>query len=392
MNKRITWMIVALLLINLAFGLGISPGRTTLNFEPGREETITVDVINNDGKEFDAAIYVEGTMAEFIELSTDELHFSKDTGKQSFTYIVRLPESYDTPGIQKADIMVSEKAGKQAQVTANLGVVSSLFVNIPYPGVWAEAQLRVDNVKYGEDLNFYVKVFNMGEEELSSVYAQVELYSQGGLQKTLKTEPKAIGHEKYGELVIKMDSRELKPGDYVVKAKVYYDGNEIPLNSKFTINAFLLDLVSISVDDYTLGGIAGFTVLVQNIGNRLVEGFTSRVTLEQGNVNVKSYAIDVGPDEVKKTVAYWDTKDVSIGEYEGILAMMYDDELVEKDIKTIVKADSIEVEVISPITGQVTLEQPEQSEDIMKYLNIIVLLLVVIALIFFSIRNLKKKK
>jgi len=149
--------------------------------------------------------------------------------------------------------------------------------------------------------------------------------------------------------------------------------------------------VSISVDDYELGGIAGFTVLVNNIGNRLVEGFTSRITLDDV-ANVKSYSIDVGPDEVKKTVAYWDTKDISIGEYEGVLAMMYDDEIAEKDIKTIVNADSIEVEVISPITGQVVIEKPAQSADIMKYLNIIVLVLIVIALIFFSIRNLKKKK
>jgi len=389
MNKKIAWMIVALIMVNLAFSIGISPGRTTLNFEPGREKVVTVDVLNNGGKDFVAVIFAEGTMAEFVELSTNELHFTKDTPKQSFTYTVRLPQSYD-PGIQTADIMVTEKASKKAQVTANLGVISALYVNVPYPGVWAEAQLRVDDVRYGEDLNLFFKIFNMGEQAIGSVHAEVELYSQGGLQKTLKTEAKAIGKEKFGELVIKMDSRELKPGDYVVKAKVYYDGNEIELNSKFRIDAFLLELVSISVDDYTLGGIAGFTVLVQNIGNRLVEGFTSRVTLDDV-ANVKSYAIDVGPDETKKTVAYWDTKDISMGEYEGVLAMMYDDEIAEKDIKTIVNADSIEVEVVSPITGQVILEQPEQSFDIMKYINIIVLVLVVVALIFFSIRNLKKK-
>jgi len=403
-HKKI-WMsvILILLVLPMVFSIGIAPGKSTLNYEPGRVETYKVDVINNDGKDFNAVIYVDGELKDYVTVSTNELKFTADEYKKSFTYKVNLPETVEIAGTHTAEIMVTEKVpaekAKGMGLSANLGVITTLFVNFPYPGKYADAQIRVDNVKMGDEIIFYFKIFNLGDEPIYNTYAKIDIYDTAGeLYNRITTDKRAIEEKKYGELVLKVDSNMFVAGDYLVNATIYYDGNEIKLSDLFTIDDFLLDLISISVADYELGGIAPFNVLVKNIGNRLVQDFYTQIILsdsaERIVANVKSYNIDIDKQDIKKTEAFWDTKDIAIGDYEGTIGMYYENEVLEKNINVKVKSDSIDVEIDTP-TGLVVLDekptQVDSSAGMHAYINS-VLLIIVIVFIVITLMRLKKKK
>ncbi len=259
-----------------------------------------------------------------------------------------------------------------------------------------------DDVKMGEDILFFISIYNLGENDISGAKARVEIIDPGGeIIKTLESEPKPISSKQSGELIIRQSSSGMLPGDYSIKATVFYDNKEMELKSSFRIDEFLISLISLGVDDYTLGSVAKFTIVVNNIGNRLVEDFYSRILLNDkgGKIaaSLNSFKIDIGQGETKETTAYWDTKDIDIGEYYGKVSLEYEDEMLEKEITTTVMEESIEVE-INEITGMaVNEEMPTDAAGgkplgINVQLSIIIVLLVVIAVILFLKKPGRPKK
>jgi len=404
MKRIIIPILVFILLIMNVFGLGVGPGKATIDYEPGKSQTIDIEVFNNDGKDFNAVILVEGNLAPYIKTSENELKFTKDDKMKRFTYTITMPDTIEKPGLHTAHIKIKAiEAAKEGEIKiqTNLAVVTKLFMFVPYPGIYAEAQIRSNNVKQGDNIEIFISVFNLGEEDLNSVNARIDIFDPDGvLANRVTTGTKAIPAKKQGELVVSMTSDGILPGDYYVNATVFYDGNEIPLHSQFSVQAFLIKLLSLGVEDYTFGEIIRFSILAQNIGNRLVEDFYSRLVLKNPKglivANLQSYQIDIDKQETKETYAYWDTKEIELGKYYGKLSLYYEDEMLEKDVTADLYQDRIEVEV-SDITALAIqqLEHPEPTapdQDIRIFLFAIVILLVIITAVLVIMKFAPKKK
>ena len=120
-NKTKTLIILAILLIVLTLqnvsSIGITPGRTTINFEPGLHREVSFSII------------------------------------KSFTYTVDLPQKLSEPGLHEIEIVALEMPKdikeKGALVGATVAVATQLHVYVPYPNKYLEAELNV--VESGED-------------------------------------------------------------------------------------------------------------------------------------------------------------------------------------------------------------------------------------------------
>ena len=77
-NLLIVIVFVSLFLIPSIFALGVTPGRTTLDFSSNLEKEVSFEVVNTENKDMNFAFSVEGDLADFITLSSDVKSFSPE--------------------------------------------------------------------------------------------------------------------------------------------------------------------------------------------------------------------------------------------------------------------------------------------------------------------------
>ena len=69
-NRIIIRVIVTFLLVllvsGMAYAIGVTPGRKTLDFEAGLQDKVEITILNNDKKDMNALIYVEGELNDSV--------------------------------------------------------------------------------------------------------------------------------------------------------------------------------------------------------------------------------------------------------------------------------------------------------------------------------------
>ncbi len=402
MNKILSGVLILLLLMPIVAGLGVSPGKRTFDFEPGKEKEVEVTIYNNDKKNISCMIEVRGELKNYINLSDKKIHFRKGDNKKSFTYTINYPEKFSEPGIHNAEIVVKELLKDHdgnVVIKPNLMVISKLHVKVPYPHKYAKGQLMLENVKRGENLEVFIRFSNVGSEMIKNAQASVDIMSPDGeIIDKLKSDSVSVEPKGFRELTAELDTTNLKPGKYIIDASVKYDKKKINLSGSFKVEDFMIKLLSVAVDSFSLGGIADFEVTVKNIGNRLVNDFNAGLFLKDKKgepvADLDSYKIELSPGDVKETKIYWDTEKISAGDYFGELSLNYDDKRLVKDIKTILKEDEMEVKVGDEITGMAVSEEDNYSVEPPgdSWLNlplvvVIILLLAIVVLQLYRIKN-----
>jgi len=368
---------IALLSINVQ-AIGITPGKRIIEFEPNAKKTVDLTIINNQQKDFRAYIYTEGDFG--IELLTDEIIFTKNDDRKPFSFTVDLPESLE-PGTHEIKIFVSELLPKKAgdiSVGVQAEVVFKLYIEVPFPGKYIRAELYA--VEKDDGIDFVLPVYNLGKENIESVTGLVTVYDLYNNKITEeKTNQKSIKKSEAKELIAHWDHDDLV-GEYKATATIFYDEKTLNLDTSFTLGTFFIKLLNIFVENFQLGGIAKFNILVKNLGNVLVKGFYSNIVLSDNDgenvADIESQRIDIGSQAEGKLFAFWDTKDVEKGTYSGKVVLSYGNRSIETRITSKVTEDSIKTEIFG-ITAFAVAEEDKETNNLVSILGVLVILLMV---------------
>ncbi|GAG03708.1 unnamed protein product, partial [marine sediment metagenome] len=250
---------------------------------------------------------------------------------------------------------------KEISIGTMQAVISQLHVYVPYPGKYIVVT-RVDIVEKKErnEVLFFVPLINFGGEDVESAKAEIDVMDMyGNIIDILETDERMVAAKSRAELSASMNLSKLTAGIYRVIVKVTYDGLITISENAFLRNDFLLIPLDISVRDFTLGDIAKFNILVENIGNVEVRDAYSLMLFDRNGKHIadlKSVPIDFKPLEKKEMASYWNTKDVKRGEYAGKLILKYEDKSDEKAIRTLIGKNSIKTEIIG-VTGYAIMEE-----------------------------------
>src|SRR3989338_50633 len=375
-------IIIALLLLPIVYSLGVSPGRTTLQFEPNLKKEVRLIVFNNEQKDLNLGIYARGSLADNIDIPIGELQLSKDEQQKELSYIIGLPDKLKEPGLHEAEIVIREIQRSKGEEDIVIGtmqaVVSQLHVMVPYPGKYLVARLDIAPGKLDKETRFYIPMINFGNKDIGSVKAEISLVDlDGNVLSRADTEETSVAAGGRAELSAMIDTTNLPPGVTRAIAKITYDGKVLEVENTLFVKDFLLIPLDISVRDFKLGDIAKFNILVENIGNIKVEGASSMLLIDEKDgsplANIKSISTDFSPLEKKEMVSYWDTKDVEGDAYQGRLVLSYGSKSDEKKIITNIGEGKIDVEIIG-ITGHaISRQSPEFSSKGMIISVIIVI-------------------
>jgi len=396
MNKKIIFMIILTGIVLFSIfnisALGLTPARTNFNFEPSLKKTVSFSIVNSEKKDMNLEVYTRGELMNYVTLERDKISMSSSEESRQLSYSVNLPDKL-SPGLHTAEIIIaqpSEAASGDSYIGATLAVATQLYINVPYPGKYAEADLKVIN-KNGET-QFIIPISNMGEFDLVNVKANIEVYNDKGEKiNTINTESVEIKSKEKREVI-----GVLTPalaGNYKAIVTIIYDGETLRLEKEFSSYEQGLELQQIEVKDFQLGNIAKFEMLVENMFTKEISGAYSQTNIfnEKGELmaDFKSQTYDLPANSKKVLTSYWDTKGVKEGMYNSKVFLKYSDKSYEKELKFEVSENEIRVIGV----GYVISQSGSGGVDMVFILTILVVILVVMNLAwFFFLRKKMNKK
>jgi len=383
--KPILLIIVFIVLANQSYALGITPSNVDVIFEPGLEKTIQLKVINDGQKSFDALVYAEGELAEYITINDPIIKFSKEQDSRIISYKVNLPKNFEKRGIHIADIIVrqipKETKGKTT-VTAAIAIASKLRVMVPYDGKYAEIRLFVPKFKQDIGSDFSIEVKNLGTEKIIEAQAIVEIYNPLNKKIAVVKSNKIPIKSKEEKILTASWVPDVGLGEYHAIATLIYDNLNTKDKKSFTIGTLSPEIVSISVDNFKLGGIAKFDILVENNWNEELKDTFVETSIKdkKGDIytSFKTVSLDIPAFGKQEFNAYWDTSKVISGQYKLGVELYYLGYKKERVFDISVEHNKITASLV----GQVVEEQQKPSLlESVNTLTWLILLLIIINIV-----------
>jgi hypothetical protein len=390
-QSRVKWMTVALVAVLVLIGssgyvqaLGVTPGRSTIDFQPGLEVTKSFTITNNEHRAFNAYIYAEDELSQYIIFDQEILEFRESDNSKEFTYRLRLPERIDTPGDHWGKIVVMElpegwtAPEGETRIIATIAVMHQVRLKVPYPGKYLQFEMSVQEAIPGESVKLFVKMYNLGKEDIAKSQAIIDILGPTNeVIATVEAGPASVKSMEKGELLAEWKA-DVNPGMYHAEATIRYDGEVGKTQKTFYVGNMLVDVTDISVKDFNLGGVAKFNILTESKWNQPIGNVYAHMVINDQNDNkvadFKSASMDMEPFEKAHLYAYWDTEGVMEGDYLAKLALHYGDRITEREIKTKVGLNSIRMDFAGG-AGLVTRE-----EDILEQYPVILLVAVLVAI------------
>jgi len=380
----------------------VAPSRKVIEYEQG-VKTLEFRIINNNRQDMKLALYPVGELADYITIDNDVMKISASESEKTVYYTIDLPADLE-PGAREAGIVVVElpqtfastddnlvvtdetavlfgKKEKDTLVSATTAVVAKLQINVPYPGVYAEANLYVTEANVEEKTTFTISLFNKGSqsitpsgtiiikgptnEEIARVDAGSTTISAGG----------------EGKLVANWLA-DVQPGTYVAEAVINYNGKMVKPTRNFAVGNLAVEIKDLKVNSFRLGSIAKLDVGLASHWNQKIDDVYADMQIldQKGNKvdEIKTNTYSLEPYGEETVSGYWDTQGVLVGEYDINVIVNYQGKTSEKLFETVVGADSILTKETGSLSAQVVGSEEKPSDTKVSFLTIIVLVLIAV--------------
>lgn len=384
-------------MLTQVYALGVSPGRTTLDFKPNLEERVSFDVINAEGKDMEIIFAIDGELSDYINLATKQITIKANEPKKTFSYDLKLPATLE-PGRRTGRIIIVEILGgvasAESSVAATLAVATQIHVNVPFPGKYASSGFIIYDTEPGEDITFVFPVNSKGEFDLTSVRANVDIYNKANEKVgSFNTKSISIPSGERKELVHSWASN-LSIGEYRAVATLIYDEGTLNLEETFSVGSKELELQEITVSDFSLGEIVKLEMLVENKWSDPIKDayIETRIMDEEEDVvaSFRSSSYDLAALAKEVFVSYWDTAGVDVGIYATDVEIHYGDKVSRKSLQFEVNENELTVIGLGYVISADT--EGEDNTLIVVLVTVIVMLVLINLLWFLIIRKKLGKK
>lgn len=401
-DRKAKLMVMAALLIlsvvllsSSVLAIGITPSKRIVNFEPGQNLTYGVDIVNNGRENLEVVLYPRGEFAENVKLSTQMLELGSDDEYKRVNVEFTMPQKIEEAGPHTVEIVAvgSEKVpeGKGAVVKADLAVISQLVIDVPYPDKYAEARIHVYDTEVGKPVTMSVPVFNKGSLQLENVQVKIQVFtSEGIMVDQIVTDARSLAPGTSTKFSVQA-TKEYFEGNYKAVATVLYDGEQIDVETEFSIGELTIDIKNLVVNEFTLGEVAKFDILLYNAWSTELRNVYAEmeITGEDNTVytQFKTVAIDIPSRGIGTLEGYWYTQGVEPGIYTAKVTLHYANKVSQKEFELEVYANRIITRGMQ--TGKV-IEAPEELK-LEKNAFLVLIILVLAAVTVVLVLKLRKK-
>lgn len=395
MNRNFVWAALVILLVGSVSALGVSPARTTLDFEGGLSQSVNFDVSSSSERDTGVVLSVQGELAPHVSLPVSSSVISASEKTKPFSYDLNLPERLE-PGLHTADIYILEvpsgSGSGEAHVMATLAVVTQIHVYVPYPGKYANADLRITGSNSGGGVVFIFPVVSAGKFDLTSVKANIDIYNKLNEKvDSFTTDSIGILSGQKKDLIYEWDA-DVPVGDYLARAALVYDEGTINLEKEFKVGSDELVLQQITTNKFNLGEIVKLEMLVENKWSEPIERayVKTKIFDSDGDIvsSFESAAYDIAASSRQAFLSYWDTAGVREGNYEAEVSVVYGDKKSANSLEFQVSQNELTVIGL----GYVISEDDGGANTLVFVLVAAVVVLILINLLWFMFLRKRLKK
>jgi hypothetical protein len=388
-------VLLVVILMNSVFALGVSPVRKAFNYAPG---TISgsIELSNNQNQDVDIIIYASGEYKDIISFDKRIINFESGDNSEEINYKLTLSQGMD-PG--RHDIIVNidtVNAGLESDITAKNTILAHVYIDVPYPGKYIDSKFNIDSKNTGETTAFTISLFSRGSQQVDDISGTVIIKGPTNEEITrIDTNSISLAPEKSGKIVATWVAN-VNPGLYYVEAIINYAGKQIVERNTFVIGEKTLNIKDVLIENFRLGNIAKIDVIAESTWNKDIKDVYAEVDVidEKGLTvsTVETLTQDITPLGRAILSGYWDTKGLTIGNYDINVKLFYGDKISEKLFQTIINMDSIHIEDSLLIAGQVTGVDTGKGTSTLTLLIIAVLVLIIINVFWFTVLKKIQKK
>ena len=245
-------------------------------------------------------------------------------------------------------------------------------------------------------MTFVIPFVNRGDLDIKRAKANIDIYSSLNEKITsIFTNEIETNTGERGEIFAEFDVSNLQSGPYRAVATFIYDESTINLEKEFLIGKKKLELQDIKVNDFSLGEIAKFEILVENKWSEPIKGAYAQMQIynKEGAVmsDFKSPTYDVAPLAKTLMISFWDTIGVKEGDYNSRLFLRYGQNSEQHDLKLEVQDRSINIVGIGYVISESTRKSSNYTLTILIIL-IATLVMINAAWFMFIRKKLAKKQ
>jgi len=389
-------MVLVLLSASVA-ALGVTPGRTTLDYTSNSHHTVNFNIVNDQHKDMKLFLFVTGDLNKSIALSEQLIDMKAKDMTKEISYTVHLPASMK-PGKSSTSITIMEipnsPSPSDTQIGAVVGVVTQLVVNVPYPGKYLEiGELEVSESEIGGVTNFIIPVTNMGKEKLLNVKATIEILGPTN-EFIASVDTENIKLEKGQRQLLKASWKaDVNPGKYFAVATITYDRKTDTREKVFNVGTMDIEIEKVETKNFKLGGIAKIDITLKNNWNDIIKELYGELLIRdlEGDpvADIKTASVDLQPHARQDITAYWETAGLKEGKYEIILKLFFMGRTIEKHLETILSMNSMTTSFVSA-TGQVISSNENNNRNTLLSIAIIILIIMNISWFVYFKKKMKK--
>ena len=363
-------LVLCLLLVPSVMGLGISPPLADITFAPNYEGSFDIVVTNHRNIPIDTEVTITGSLSQYFTASSPSLRArSSSTSRISFSLPEDIPPGNNRVLIRYAEDFFDPNEGTVAARTAVTHVVN---VWKPYPGRFAEIELRPRSVPAGQDTDVQISIHSRGDQ---SVRGDVQVRVFDASDRLVESEVLAnieIGPDSTWRRFVQIRTRDFEPGRYHIRVDYDYGSARAQEEATFIVGVRDIDLLDVTRDFYLDTPVNPFSVDVESMWNEHIEGVDA--SLQLGANTGRTPTINLASFTQKTLEGFW-TTDTSLdpGTYNALVTVNF--------------RDGDPVTRSFPVTVHAETPRPPQEEEPAAFIVLgiidIVFLLVVLALIAF---------
>jgi len=288
-----------------AKSIGVTPAFYEINFEPYLQKTFQFNFWIEGGAGL--KIYANGDLADYVALSDNYLENSG-----LVNVVLSLPKEIEVPGMHRIQIGALETPKGDKEGVGIVGnVLGVIKVFVPYPGKYVETEFSAKDAKYGEVVEFALKILNKGTEEVST-NSYVEIYdSKDKLVKKIELGVNVI--EKIGtrDLKARFDTIGQKVGSYKAIGIVEYAGKKVKKEQAFRIGELFIDITGYS-KEFIRGKINKFDIEIESLWNDDIENVFAEVLVPDYNIKFFTPSASLGGFQKINLTGYLDTTSIPV--------------------------------------------------------------------------------
>ena len=343
---------------------------------------------------FPVELSVEGTFADYITLSKDELTLAPEE-MGCLKYRVHFPEEPPEYGPTLTKIwakQVNPRGSGGLQVMSNIHHKFSVFV--PYPEKYVSFGVKAANVNVNEPVYFTITASNKGALDVEKASCRLDIYGADDFSnhvKTLYTDTKPIASMETVEFYQTLETTGLKPGYYLSDVTCFYDGESSTKEHRFNIGTLYVKILN-HTQSASAGTINPYTVQASSMWNNRIDEIYAEISFP-GIATVRSPTSPLPAWKSITIKSYLDLKDISPGTYAGKITLFYDGSTTEKDVSLeIVPEMADEPHVEEPKKEPVPVQDEATIFTTTNILLLAILLMIVIDLLYIMMRKGEKKR